>query len=248
MRLIRDIPYGDKERNTLDLALPEGEGPFPTVIFFHGGGLVAGNKEGLAGLAEEFCSAGVALVAPNYRLYPDAAYPDFVEDAAAAVAWTVGEAAGYSLGKLFVGGYSAGCYLAMMLLLDKHWLAPYGIDPDGFAGFLLLSGQPTKHYEVLSRMGEDARKIVVDETAPLFHVRSSGPPLLFVVSDTDMPNRLAQNRLLESTLEHYKYESPIVFKVLHGPHHGDFLKDNGGGHSWFGGEALPFIGEYGHRR
>ncbi|MGI6315480.1 MAG: alpha/beta hydrolase [Christensenellales bacterium] len=246
MRHIKDIPYGKEERNLLDIALPEGEGPFPAAVFFHGGGLTGGDKEELRGLAEEFCAAGVALISPNYRLYPTAAYPDFVEDAAAAVEWAAKEAGErFPLRKFFIGGYSAGCYLAMMLLLDKQWLAARGLDPDDFAGFLLLSGQPTKHFEVLARAGEDSRKIVIDETAPLYHVRSSGPPLLIMVSDEDIPNRLAQNRLLESTLAHYEYESPVIFKVMRGPRHGDFLHDNGAGHSWFGGEALPFIGKYG---
>src|SRR5690606_4581021 len=44
-KFYRNISYGPGEPNKVDLMMPEGEGPFPVLIYFHGGGFIGGNKE-----------------------------------------------------------------------------------------------------------------------------------------------------------------------------------------------------------
>ena len=73
------------ERCKLDLYLPQGKKDFPTVVFFHGGGLEGGEKF----IPELLKEQGFAVVAPNYRLSPRAQHPAYIDDAAAAVAWTM---------------------------------------------------------------------------------------------------------------------------------------------------------------
>ncbi len=246
VREIRNLCYAPEraQRNALDLYIPEGEGPFPLLVFFYGGGLEQGVKEDLADMGREFAAAGIAVAAPDYRLFPEVGFPDFIVDAARAVAWVCGEAKEYvNFTKLFVGGYSAGCYLSMMLHFDKHYLAAYGLDPDSFAGFVQLSGQPTTHFNVLKYSGEDERASRVDHRAPLYYARSTGAPQLFIVSDADMPCRLEQNQLFVQTLRHFEYSAPLRLNVVHGPDHGGFLNDAGRGHSYLFGQAEPFIKE-----
>lgn len=152
MKIIRDIAYTDtrNHRNKLDLYISEGEGPIPLFIFFYGGGLENGQKEDLQALAHEFLGEGIAFAAPDYRLYPDAAYPDFIEDAAAAVAFLTKNAGSYMrVSKVLIGGYSAGAYLSMMLCFDGRYLGAHGLSPNDFAGYVHLSGQPTTHLNVL---------------------------------------------------------------------------------------------------
>ena len=73
-----------KERCRLDVYHPKHIKHFPTVVWFHGGGLKAGNRKVPEGLRGK----GVAVVAVNYRLHPKVKSPAYVEDAAVAVAWT----------------------------------------------------------------------------------------------------------------------------------------------------------------
>ena len=63
-------------------------------------------------------------MSPTYRLYPDAKYPEFIEDAAAALAWTKKNAAvfGGDPDRIFVTGHSAGGYLTACLALMPEFL------------------------------------------------------------------------------------------------------------------------------
>ena len=67
VKIVKDLCYAPErlERNALDLYLPQGEGPFPLLVFFYGGGLEQGVKEDLEGMGREFAQAGVAVAAPE---------------------------------------------------------------------------------------------------------------------------------------------------------------------------------------
>ena len=109
-----------KERCVLDVYYPSNLKNFPTIVWFHGGGLTGGEKEIPAALKEKgFCVVGV-----NYRLYPKVKSPKYLEDAAAAVAWVFNNIRdfGGDTSLIFVSGYSAGGYLTNMIGLDKRWL------------------------------------------------------------------------------------------------------------------------------
>ena len=132
-RIIKDIPYINaddsssyrKERCKLDLYLPKSQKAFKTLVWFHGGGLISGEKE----IPNELKEKGFAIVAPNYRLFPRCKNPQYTEDAAAAVAWTIKHITEYggSPRDIYIGGHSAGGYLTLMLCLDKNYLKAHGI-------------------------------------------------------------------------------------------------------------------------
>ena len=73
-----------RERCTLDVYYPLHATNFSTLVWFHGGGMQGGRKSIPAGLKEK----GIAVVAAEYRLYPNVKCPAYLDDAAAAVAWT----------------------------------------------------------------------------------------------------------------------------------------------------------------
>ena len=113
MKELKDIFYTPDHcaSQALDVYLPEGVTDFPTFVYFHGGGIRSGSKSGTTAkiLAEFLCAHGIALVSAEYRMYPHAHYPDFIYDAAAAVAWAVKHMPEHGgNGKIFVGGSSAG--------------------------------------------------------------------------------------------------------------------------------------------
>jgi len=79
-----DLEYKDGLR--LDLHLPEVD-EFDLFIYFHGGGLTAGKRGGVEVFANTLAARGIATASVEYRLYPNAKFPDFIEDGAESVAW-----------------------------------------------------------------------------------------------------------------------------------------------------------------
>ena len=220
MKKISDIIYGKYEAaNKLDVFLPDGE-TTSVFVYFHGGGFDHGDKDHADAFAPYLCERGVAVVSANYRMYPDAEYPDFLYDGANAVAWAhkyMREELGCE--RLYVGGSSAGGYLSMMLCFDKTYLASAGIDNSVITGYFHDAGQPTAHFAVLKHRGVDPRRIIADESAPLFHIGTEPeyPRMRFIVSDDDMKNRFEQTMLVKTTLEHFGYENYDVV-VMNGKH------------------------------
>lgn len=231
-RVIRDVGYGDggsdyeRERCRLDVYLPTGRAaaaPMPVVVWFHGGGLTGGDKEAFeAQLAGRFFAAnGCVAVVPNYRLSPAVSFPAYVEDAAAAVGWAArhARAMGIERDGLFIGGHSAGAYLALMVGLDRRYLEAEGVSPGDLAGLIPVSGQTDSHWAVRDERGIPRTTSVVDESAPLFHARADAPPILLAVADDDLEGRAALNeRLLAAMREagHEHTELHVVDERDHG--------------------------------
>ena len=223
MKSISDISYSTRghERQKLDIYLPEAES-FPTLVFFHGGGIENGDKSSLKWLGEKLAENGICAVCPNYRMYPDAVYPEFIRDAASAVAWVKKNINTYgSSTSIYVGGSSAGAYLSMMLAFDKKYLAVHRMSPTDIAGFFHDAGQPTAHFNVLREKGMDSRRVIIDETAPIYYIGIDEklPPMLFTVSTNDINNRLEQTHLVMSTLKSFGFEGEDwEERVLEGTH------------------------------
>lgn len=172
------------ERCKLDIYYPAGRNNFTTVVWFHGGGLTGGNKH----IPEKLKNEGIAVITVNYRLSPGVKNPVYIEDAAAAVAWafTNIEKYGGSTSKIVVSGHSAGGYLASMIGMDKKWLAKYGINADSIALLIPFSGHTITHFTIRQEMEIKETQAVVDEFAPLYHVRNDSPPLVLITGDRDL--------------------------------------------------------------
>jgi len=85
------LPHDDRQADDyademcrLDLYRPEGVKGFPTIVFYHGGGLTGGQRC----VPRELTNRGWAVVGAGYRLHPQVQHPVYIEDAAAALAWT----------------------------------------------------------------------------------------------------------------------------------------------------------------
>ena len=193
-KMVTEIHYYDqaqieaddylKERAVLDVYCPGRASVLkPTLVWFHGGGLTRGKKYIPSGLKDK----GICVVAANYRFYPKVKTPVYIEDAAAAVAWVFKNIEGYGGNSelIFVSGHSAGGYLASMVGLDKKWLAIHGVDANQIAGLMPLSGHTITHFTVRRERGISNKTPIVDELAPLFHVRSDAPPLLLITGDRE---------------------------------------------------------------
>lgn len=189
------------DRCKLSVFHPKAQTGTPVLIFLHGGGLTGGDHHGTPELWKHL---GCVIVSPTYRLYPNAKYPDFLDDAAAALAWTKKHIAefGGNPDKIFVSGHSAGAYLTTCLVLMPEFLKRQGLTPFDFAGFIPISGSMVTHYAVqLERTGSN-NKIIVDDAAPLNHALKETPPLLILCGEPglDFGSRPSDNRLMGHAL------------------------------------------------
>lgn len=185
-----DIPYRTgatgyaAERCKLDVYYPQDIYDCPVVVWFHGGGLEAGNKE----LPEELKKGQYVIVGVNYRLLPKCTIDECIDDAAAAVAWAYKNAEKYhgSHSKVFVSGHSAGGYLTFMIGLDKSWLNKYNVDADSLAGLFPLSGQCITHYNVRKTSGIGPLQPTIDKYAPFSFLRPDCPPMVIISGDREL--------------------------------------------------------------
>ena len=234
----RENPDNDKvidDRCRVDIHHPKSKG-FATVVWFHGGGLTGGNRSIPDGLKDK----GIAVVAAGYRLSPDVKSPTFIEDAAAAVAWTVKNIGKYGGDpkQVFLSGHSAGGYLSAMVGLDKRWLTPYGIDPDSLAGLIPLSPQAITHYTIRKERGIADTKVVVDDLAPINHVRPDAPPILLVTGDRELEllGRYEENAYFWRMFKVVGHPD-VQINELQGFNHGNM-----------GDAALPLVVEFVRKR
>lgn len=95
---------------TADVIVPDGEGPFPVLVYLHGGGWVCGSPTTHAKLGRRFAESGHLVFNVDYRLAPEHPFPTPFEDCVQAIRWAnaVAEHYGGDASRLAVGGDSAG--------------------------------------------------------------------------------------------------------------------------------------------
>ena len=207
------------ERCVLDIYYPKNVKNYATVVWFHGGGLTSYHKE----IPEKLKAQGVAIIGVNYRLHPKVEAPKYIEDAAAAVSWAFKNIEEYGGNKslIFVSGHSAGGYLASMIGLDKSYLNAHNIDANDIAGLIPFSGHTITHFTVRKEMGIPGTQPIVDNLAPLYHVRPDAPPLLLITGDREleMLGRYEENAYLMRMMKVVGHKKTTIFE-LDGYNHG----------------------------
>lgn len=154
--LIRDIPYvaGEEvdDRHKLDLYTPKGDGPFPAMMWIHGGAWAVGHRKDEEQLARRFAERGIAVAAIDHRMSkglwmrPDLdtgiEHPEHVKDCAAAFAWLVKNGPERKLDKkrMFVAGFSSGAHLAALLATDPKYLKAHDLTMASIRGAIPVDG------------------------------------------------------------------------------------------------------------
>ena len=195
-RVASGISYGPDPRLKLDVYAPQDARGAPVVVFFYGGSWNSGERVDYGFLGTALAAQGFITVLPDYRLVPDARFPAFVEDGAAATAWAQREisAFGGDGQRIVVSGHSAGAYIASMVALAPSYLQQAGSreQPRGFAG---LAGpydfMPFQYRSIIDAFGSWPRPV---ETQPVTFVRPGAPPALLLqgAEDTTVPPRHAK--------------------------------------------------------
>ena len=117
-----DRCYGHDERQRLDLFSPEGDGPWPLLVFIHGGYWQFGSKNDWAFLAPGWIQKGVAVATLGYRLVPAVTLEDVAGDVRAALDYLAENAQDLHLdaSRVLVSGISAGAHLAAMAVTEEN--------------------------------------------------------------------------------------------------------------------------------
>jgi acetyl esterase/lipase len=220
-----------KSQCLIDLYLPVGVKDFPTVVYYHGGGL----RNGKRSIPAQLKNRGWAVVGVGYRLHPKVQHPVYIEDAAAALAWTFKNIAshGGDPSRIFVTGISAGGYLTAMVGLDKSYLAAHDIDADRIAALIPVTGQMITHQTVRVEQGIEPSRFrpTIDRFGPLHHVRKDAPPTLCITGGwgTDMLMRAEENLYFVSMMKlvgHTQIEHVVI---------------EGADHARCGKECWPYV-------
>ena len=200
-RETRDVAYGAGPRRMLDVYRPTtlpADAKAPVVVFVYGGSWREGSRHDYRFIAEALTAHGIIVVIPDYRVFPEVSYPGFVDDTAAAVAWTVREIERYGgdAGRVFVTGHSAGAYNAAMVAFDPRWLRPYGLVPTQLRGFVGLAGP----YNFLPIQDAGVKDVfhwpaTPPDSQPIAHVTPQSIPALLIAARKDSFVDPAQNTL-----------------------------------------------------
>lgn len=190
-----NIAYADGQRKKLDIYRPEEtNGPSPVIMFIYGGAWRAGDRFEYEFVGRALAANGFTVVIPDYRLWPEAKYPDFLDDNAQAMKWVEDNIAGYNGDKnrFFLAGHSAGAYNAVMLALDSSFREEFGITMPirAVAG---ISGPynfyPFEYGEVRETFGDAPNP---EGTQPVNLITSNTPPM-FLATGTNDPIVRRQN-------------------------------------------------------
>jgi acetyl esterase/lipase len=129
---LANVKYGPHERNVLDLWKAKSDQPTPLVVFIHGGGFRGGSKEQVAEpLLESLLAKGISVMAINYRLSPEVAFPAHYMDCARAIQFARWKAKEWNLDPQRVGatGGSAGAGTSLWLGFHDDLADPKSDDP-----------------------------------------------------------------------------------------------------------------------
>lgn len=200
MTATRNIAYGALNRQQLDVYVPAimaAPAKRPVIVFFYGGSWDSGSKDSYLFVAEALTSKGFIAVIPDYRVYPEVIYPEFLNDGASAFQWTKDniEKYGGDVNNIFVAGHSAGAHIAAMLAFDQTWLATQKLSTTSIRGFIGLAGP----YDFLPLTSARLKEIFPSNeiqvlSQPIRYARGNGPSALLLAGDADTVVALKNTR------------------------------------------------------
>ncbi len=204
---------------SLDIYRPTGVAPgAPVVLFFYGGSWQMGTRAQYRFVGSRLAENGVVAIVADYRTWPTAGFPAFMEDAARAVRWTLDHAAehGGDPQRIHVAGHSAGAQIAALIGTDARYLAAVDARPQQLAGVIGLSGP----YDfVISGKLEEifGPRSQWPEAMAVRFVDGDEPPFLLIHGDRDRTVDVGNSRKLEFALRRAGVETRLL--VLPGGNH-----------------------------
>lgn len=193
--------YGDHPAQRLDVWRAAGDEAAPVVVFVYGGRWQAGSRAQYAFVGKALAARGVTAVLPDFRDWPEAPFPVFVQDVARAVRWARDHAReiGADPGRLYLAGHSSGAHIAALLATDAHYLAEVGMTPRELAGVVGIAGP----YDFLPITDPVMQRIFApdpDASQPVNFVDGDEPPFLLLHGSDDRTVWLRNSERLAARL------------------------------------------------
>ena len=182
------------------------------IVFFYGGSWQTGSKDQYKFVGQSLAKQGYVTVIADYRTYPAAYFPSFMEDAANVLKWTHEHASQYSgnNNRIFVAGHSAGAHIAMLLTLDKSYIQQVKGKSEWIHGAIGIAGP----YDFLPFTDPKIKalfsKVTDEQTQPITYVRKDVPPILLLhgIDDKDV---LPKNSVrLAEKLKAYNNDATLI--------------------------------------
>ncbi len=215
-----NIRFGDDLRLRLDVYQPKAASEArPVVVFFYGGSWLRGERSQYRFVGAALAEHGFVAVLPDYRLYPKARFPAFLDDGAQAVAWVQRHARefGGDPQRIVLMGHSAGAHMAAYLAFNHDYLKRAGGKPEGIAGLVGLSGPYVlrPNSRVLHRIF--GKPYTTKDWQPVHFVDGTSPPALLVHGEDDGVVSVEQTRELTAALK--RHQVPVETEILSGRGH-----------------------------
>ena len=210
---LRDVTYctADSTPLKMDVYFPSAGGPWPGLVYVHGGAWLRGDKSEAAGFASGMTSQGYMVVSINYRLYPTAKYPAMIQDVKCAIRALRANASEYNLdpNRIAAIGASAGGHLVALLgTSDQSTGLDVGeyIDQSSRVQAVVAMAPVTdltRHFpnadiELMRHVGFGEDNIL--EASPITHVTKDDPPFLLIHGDRDEVVPVEQSQLMYDRL------------------------------------------------
>jgi len=198
-----DIPFGDGPRLKLDAYVPGGARRRPIIIFWYGGIWMKGAKEQYRFVGAALANAGYVTIVPDYRLFPEARFPEFVRDGARAVQWVHEHALelGGDPNTIILMGHSAGAHLAALLALDERYLRDVGGSRAWIRGWIGLSGPYALNHKRILVLRDIFREPYTEaDWQPVRLVTRDSPPALIIQGKRDWMVSLREAVALDTAL------------------------------------------------
>ena len=205
----------------MDVYFPAAGGPWPVLVYVHGGAWMHGDKSEAGMFARLMTAQGYIVVSINYRLYPEAQFPAMIQDVKCAVRSLRANAVQYNLDPNRVGavGVSAGGHLAALLGttdMSAGWDVGEYLEQSSrvqavitMAGVMDLSRKfPNADIEAMKRVGFGEYNVV--EASPISHVTPDDPPVLLIHGDRDELVPVEQSQLMYERLVQENVPAQLV--------------------------------------
>lgn len=205
----------------MDIYFPDSGGPWPALVYVHGGSWMHGDKAEAVMFASRMAEQGYLVVSINYRLYPAGRFPNMIEDVKCAIRSLRANAAQYHLDpeRIAAIGLSAGGHLVSLLGTTEAsagWDVGEYLDQSSRVQAViaiaavtdLTQNFPNANIQAMRNVGFGEDNIV--QASPVTHVTPDAPPFLLIHGDRDMTVPVEQSQLLYDRLVEMNVPAQLV--------------------------------------
>ncbi len=230
----RNISYGPHARHQLDLyRSSQDNGRSPVVMFLYGGTWKSGERSFYGFVGAALAARGFTVVIPDYRLFPEVRWPNFMDDVARAYAWVAKENARgrFNSGDtqqerkrpIAIMGHSAGAHMAAMLAFETKFIRKYYDGADARPAALVGLSGPYSYNPITDPLTKDvfATAESVNEVRPVALVDAKAPPALLYHGRADTLVRLSNAEDLTAALR--QYDRSVTLHLLDDVNHRDTI-------------------------